>query len=308
MGATLTLEQCTDSQISGILARDRSWDIFIDPPTVLRDNEATLRLPVIAGSDVAGAVPLWGFPALRRGAGSVLLVSGVDRPVERAKIALDQEDRSGRYRWRELAGLAALVGLDELPQLASRLCWDGPPDLMARRYLALVEVLQDAVDAGAVDMVTAEGLAQATSDPESVARILNLAGHVSFSNRRQMIKLFCQVARRESLTGLLAEMERIPPAERLPRLFTRRYPRLTAMRAQVERVQREVLRGTGVRLAEPPNFEGQRFRVSFEVGSTQELEQRQAGLDRLKGELDALLGILFEDPEADSLDTAPGGE
>lgn len=274
--------------------------MFRSPPA------GTGRLPVLLAGDGAGdPVILWGFPALRRippgGSAEVIVRQDPGDLSTAAAIALDLEGRPGGYSWHEMAALGARVGWEVMEELAPLLQWDGAAHALLPRFLELDAVLQDAVDNRTLDLLTAERIARVSRDPQTYARVLAAARGLSFSNRRHLFKLWCEIARRDGVAVSLGVVEDAPAAQRLAVLRRHRYPLLSKLHDRVARVQETALRGTGVHLAEPPNFEGRTYRITCEVGSREDLEARQRGLELLKGEIDELLGLLFQDPEGNPL-------
>lgn len=229
-----------------------------------------------------------------------LLVEGSANPASLLPVALAAENRPGRYQWRELDRICALA--DELGITGIAPLLDPARDvtLLVPRYRALPPAHREALEQELIDMRTAERLASLPSP--LLEDLLRLGASLSFSRRRQFLIAGEEVLRRGTAEDvLLRELRESPPEGRFGIVMGRRYPRVRRMEAAVDRVRQKVLRGTGVRLDPPASFEGNRYTISFDTGSVDELRRRLAAAQRLEKELDELLGILFEDPLDDTV-------
>ena len=285
--------------------RDRRFDIF-DMPRVASGAPAFRPLVLVAPD--AGLV--WGHRLLDGMDAEIdpvpaLLVSpdtGEDRLL---LLALDLEGRAGRYSWREVDRICAVAERTGMPDLVHRLDPERDLTVLVPRYRALPEALKTALDEELVDLRTAERTA---SLPEAVIMtLLDLSRQISFSRRRQMLVAVEEILRRDGPSGnrpaesLLESLDAVEPRDRFDLVMRLRYPRLTRMESLVESVRRETLGGTGVNLEPPARFEGERFRISFDIRSVDELRRRLAAIQKLEHRLDDLLEILFEDAHDDTL-------
>lgn len=228
-------------------------------------------------------------------------------------LALAMERRPGRYSWAELDRICAFAaslerrgrcvspgGVRFEERLAEYLDPDRDSCPLLARYRQLPAALQEALERRQVDMRTAERVA--TIGPTFLPDLLAAGTSLSFSRRRQFLTACADLLRRgadgRELIRTLREAE---PDHRFDLVMEQRYPRLLRMRNAVERVRKTTLRGTGITLEPPPSFEGDRYRISFEVRSTTELKKRLLAARKLEKELDELLGILFQDDFDDLL-------
>ncbi|WP_076488336.1 hypothetical protein [Alkalispirochaeta americana] len=255
---------------------------------------------------------VWGHCLLERLSGDDLLPA-VLVDMEKGdssllRTALAQEARAGRYSWREM---------DRIYQAAREIGADDPDDLVSPsrpvgplivRYRALPERLQEALERDLLDMRTAERVSGLPG--ELLRSVLELAEPLSFSRRRQFLTAaddLCRGGKKASLEEILRAFSRENAGsggraeEAFRELLNCRYPRLRRLEGAVQAVQQGLLRGSGVRLEPPPRFEGSRYRISFEVGSVDELRRRLGAVQKMEHELDELLELLFQDPLDDSL-------
>jgi hypothetical protein len=213
------------------------------------------------------------------------------------------EGRAGRYSWREVAALRRLcrdLAVEIDAELSRQVTGDAAFAVKAERFAALPAALQGALQEALIDLRTAESLAHyASGDPGTLQRILDATRSISFSRRRQVLRLALENARRETpdaggLGDRVAELvhEAAAASDPVDALTRRRYPKLTALSDRFESIRTEALDGTGVRLTPPPYFEGDRFEVAFSFATAEELARKLAALDTLKartGELQDLL-------------------
>lgn len=255
---------------------------------------------------------VWGWPIIDRAAElgiEELPTLSIEGDAPRAlQAALDLEDRPGAYSWRELAAIHALCGelsIQVDPELSRRITGDGGFTVKARRFLALPGSLQETLAEGVIDLRTAEYIARHVPAPE--AGLFSSLEDLSFSRRRQLLRLAVDVLRREERdAGAAGESPAAGRGERLRELLEdaraggdplealsrRRYPELTQLQERFEEIRREALGGSGVELSPPRYFEGERFQVQFSFSGEEELERRIEALGRLKehsGELQDLL-------------------
>ncbi len=290
-----------------------------------------LHPPLPVAADTSGTV-VWGWPIIREAKRQGLRQLSV-APIEVSNretvhLALRLENRAGGYSWREVAAIRRLcrdlaVEIDE--ELSRQVTGDAAFAVKAERFTALPPVLQEALQGALVDLRTAESLAHyLPGDTATLQRVLDATRGISFSRRRQVLRLAIENARREAagretargeaaardstaapesstetpggadLGDTVAEMVREAAAASDPvdALMRRRYPKLTALSDRFESIRNEVLEGTGIRLTPPPYFEGDRFEVTFSFATADEFGRKLAALDTLKartGELQDLL-------------------
>ncbi|MFP4429966.1 MAG: hypothetical protein ACOCW6_00380 [Spirochaetota bacterium] len=272
------------------------------PPVVYCSEEA-------AGAWGAGPGPVvvWGWPVLRLVAGSGGdSIYAHERPLgprEALLLALALEGRTGSYSWEEMHRIVAYCerfALDVDPEVSRAAVGDGGLVFRVERYRALPPLLRGALDRGAIDLKTAEALSPPATEgnrrDEVLGKLLSAGEGLSHSNRRKLLLIAREllVSRRSDPRELIRVVEATAdaPEELLSQLRALRYPELTGMVRQLNRFTEEHLRGTGVRLEAPPNFEGRRFTVSFDFADSREYSARLAALGRAGERLEAILDLL----------------
>jgi hypothetical protein len=169
---------------------------------------------------------------------------------------------------------------------------EADPWQVVERYRALPAVLADAVDRNLIDLRTAEAIPGDLAI--SAGRLIPLLSALSYSNRRQALRMAVELLRGGAvLEELVQEISRLSPKEVIPVLRHRRYPVLTDLERRFDSVRRGALSGTGVTLAPPNNFEGDRFQISFTFRNGTELRSRIDATRRLEDNMDELLDLLF---------------
>jgi hypothetical protein len=280
-----------------MLARSDAFERF---PEEIGDYDDE-RVPVIA-DDVA---IIWGRSIVERsveepGVGTIPAVALVTpKPIEMIRAALAMERRAGHYSIDEIARIVDIcrslgVATTEVVDLIAP---DREIDERVSRYRALPDAIAALVTAGVCDLNTADRLATVPCD--IVDRLACFVDRLSFSNRRRAFEYIVEITVRDGAPAVREMIERLAaiddPKERLDTVRRVRYPTIAGFEARAERVRSRVLRGTGVRLDVPQNFEGDRYTVSFDFASTAQLERRVAALQRLVDESDGLLELLFGD-------------
>lgn len=275
-------------------------------------------LPVVATTDLDRIDPaetelVWGHgvvDAAKPGDTSLvpaLALIGAN-PLDLVRFALRTEGRAGAYGWEEQRRIAEYcernrINLEAVCDLVDP---DGDYTHNLERYRALSPELRSWVNRGVCDLRTAERI---TSIPKDRMRSIEfIMQRLSFSNRRRFLVMAQEVVRRDgaaSLQDILGDSSsagegsgETPDAGEdsaaiLERLRRVRYPEYSTFEATLERVNHEHLRGTGVRVDAPKNFEGGALTVSFSFSSPAELERRLRGAHRITEKSDELLGLLF---------------
>ncbi len=255
-----------------------------------------------AGDRAESGAVLWGWGLLRHAAAcglSRLAVRHVTCDAREAiLLMLELEGGGGReadYSWAELAALSDLcasLGVELDREISRAATGDGALAAKLARYRALPEQLGADLDAGRVDLRTAEQLAAHAADEacDAVAR----TEHLSFSKRRQLLRLAVETLRREQRRpqqsrgsgGALSLVDLIDDAMAHPdpvsAISKRRYPSFTELSDRLDTIRVETIEKSGVELSEPPYFEGERYTVQFSFANGEELERRIAALERLK--------------------------
>jgi hypothetical protein len=285
---------------------DSTFDLFSEQPGVAVWAEETPHLrPAIV---TTGRQLVWGFhyrPIWHRLASREFPVLGIgdgdldDGSVPIAEAlgcALAAENRTGEFQLSELDRVRTLLesrgAESSWGDIVDLLSVEADPWQMVERYRALPAVLADAVDRDLIDLRTAEAIPGDLAI--SAGRLIPLLSALSYSNRRQALRMAVELLRGGAvLEELVQEISRLSPKEVMPVLRRRRYPVLTELERRFDSVRRGALSGTGVTLAPPNNFEGDRFQISFTFRNGTELRSRLDATRRLEDNMDELLDLLF---------------
>jgi hypothetical protein len=275
---------------------NRTYDLFHPPATGQTRQDALVR-PVIIGA--AGEI-VWGFRYRElwdADPNTTFPVLEVDRDGCAVQVALVAENRPGGYRLSELSRIRSLLegsdaGEERWRALLPRLGDDTDPTVLVERFRVLHPGIAREVDAGQIDLRTAEAIP--TELAGAAETILPLFRSLSFSNRRQALRMSVELLRSNVSVGTIVEgLEAVPATEVVRWLRERRYPTLTAMERRLSEVRSRTLRGTGVEIHPPVAFEGDRYEIRFSFRSLAELRARTAATLRLEDEIDELMDLLF---------------
>lgn len=292
------LRACAASPRFRFFSRDPDpWSGALPIVAVSRIDRITWTAEGVGRIDPAAADLVWGHGIVDAtwtdDTIPVLAVVGAS-PSELVQIAVRREGRSGGYGWEEQDRIAEYCRQNGVAPDAVRDLVDPGGDFMhhLERYRALAPEVRRWVDRGICDLRTAERIAGLP--PDLMPAIERAGEGLSFSNRRRFLVMARDVLQRDGEAPVREILEAGEnAAERLERLRRVRYPELSALETTLERVNREHLRGTGVRVEVPKNFEGGALTVSFPFSSTRELERRLRSADRIREKSDELLGLLF---------------
>lgn len=270
-------------------------------PTSVAMERELYQPPVVAGVEGAPSL-LWGTETLRfaRQAGMRELWCrefGALDALEAVKAALAAENRPGGWELAELVAL--LVYLERRrakPDEELRELVDGTKRGMldqARKAALLPERAREMVLQGTVTLRHGEELAQL---PDALMDVLAGAlGEGSFSTRRELLQMTVELYKRYREEDPEIE-ERLVEALRGkdPRgtLYALRYPRYSSAQDTLNAFRDRFLKGTGVRLDEPPNLEGESFSLVIPFSSPEELEKRIEVAERASKEIEAVTELL----------------
>lgn len=216
--------------------------------------------------------------------------------VEAAEAAAVAEERPGSYEPGELVAL--LDWLDDAGTSPSNrlreLLDGGKRGLLARaeRIRALPELPRGVVLSGSLSLRHGELLADLPEElREAVGRRL---GEGSFSLRRELVTMVYEVYRRREEEPEIADRlrELLEEADWREQLRGVRYPSLHGAEKALERFKSRWIRGTGLLLEEPENFEGDRFRLVIPFRSADELQTRLGEADKMVAEIDTITELL----------------
>ena len=292
---------------------DRTFDFFRPPDSGGAVDYLYLRPAVVWNDRV-----VWGFhyeeilnvqaaalqlvPVLNITPDEQVPVDGEDVQVKAVRCALDAEARAGDYRWSEIDRVVSYLERVLSPNVAGypvptpiRSAIDPARDVLEllRRYRRLAEPLRAALDARQIDIRTAETVPDRLVS--TVPALLTALETLSFSDRRQVLRLVVELWRGGDVdvADILATAELHERNDILERLRRLRYPVVSDIDTAMAEFRDRYTRGTGVDVAFPRNYEGEFLNISFRVRSRAELERRISALERMKEEVNDLVGLLF---------------
>ena len=267
-----------------------------------------LRAGLVPPLPVCSGLLVWGFALLKaaRAAGLERLacrdLPGLRR-AELLELALRLEDRAGSYRWSEkqaLLGFARASGFS-LEELAPLIEGREEPRLEERigQFAGLPPALRRMVEHSALDLRAAVEVRELPEQALEAAE----QSRLSFSERREFLRLLQEIGGRERLSGTQLEElaatalasgrgEAQDAREALSALRERRSPLLADLRRRWTALERGLVSASGVALEPPPFFEGDSIRVSFSFRTRAALSRRLKALGRVEEHSDELLSFL----------------
>ena len=299
--------------VDELLRMPHDFDVFESPPPSSDLVRRGLHPPIPLWD---GTMVVWGRRLLECAAEDVDPQVGLI-PVQRIEddaqavlmLALALEGRVGAYGWRELSRLRELCRRYEIPideELSRRITGDPGFAAKVERFDRLPHQLANGVNEGLIDLRTAESLAEhVTGD---LAVLLGELSHLSFSKRRQVLRLALENVRRERRQAAAGEdgaSERIEAAElhgelrealsaRNPvdALSRRRYPTLTELQARFEEIREHVADHARTTLEPPAYFEGEEFRFQLRFQDSGDVDRGIEALQRIKQRMHELQDLL----------------
>ncbi|MFP4425820.1 MAG: hypothetical protein ACLFPP_05140 [Spirochaetaceae bacterium] len=270
-------------------------------PTPVAVERELYQPPVVAVVE-EGRSLLWGRETVRvaREAGRRELwcreLKGTE-PLEAAKAALAAENRPGEWELDELVALLAFIeGRGAAPDEPLRELIDGSKRGLleqARKAASLPKQVRELVLRGALTLRHGEELAQLPA-PLAEAVVAAL-GEGSFSTRRELVRMSVELFKRyqEEDPGIEARLiEALGSADPRRTLYALRYPSYSGARETLDSFRSRFLKGTGVRLEEPPYLEGDSFSLVIPFSTPRELEKRLDAVRRAAKEIEAVTELL----------------
>jgi len=300
------MEKISLSELSKL---KRDFDIFDSP-----------HLP----QSQAGAAPVffteeevvWGFPRLRNiqsmGGEECWGVRAAERdPVSLLSLALSLENRRDRYSLKEKCKIYKLLekrGAEErADEIAPLISTKGSYLVQVKQVLTLPGPLRNCVEEELIDTKTAHTVSDLPREAVQVylKQMLKTAEDgkqgsmpLSHSRRRLLLIYLYEIVKREGRGGpkavktfsqILSETSMEKAFDKARRL---RFPELTEREEALRRFEETYLRGTGLKMEAPPNFEGDSFRFSFSVNSSAQLDTMIHRLQAIREQSDELFRVL----------------
>lgn len=298
---------------------DRRFDLFVqyEDSTEIAALVGAGLVPAIVVDQPARRIVV-GFGLVRAHEQGLLSADIVVRTEEAPKTGIEQLFCAVRAvrQWRALtlgeqlrvfAAAQTLLAEEvratapekDIATIGSILLGGGDRLAVVQRVAALPSPWRDAVIAERIDLKTAERAQQL--DQRIAARLLEAVAPLSASRRRLAVGFFEELVRRDGLTesqqdqllGTAAEPDSRSAEDLFARLSAARFPERTQMLKDLAGFEARFLKGSGVQLAVPENFEGDSIGLSFRWKSREQFRKRLATLRSLEDHLDELLGLLF---------------
>ena len=162
------------------------------------------------------------------------------------------------------------------------------------QYLKLSGAVKTLVDKGCVDLKT--GAKLVNFGEVICGRILELQDAFTFSRMRAFVVYLNEIGKREGMIEpeladfLDTVLSREDPSKDL---YEKRYPQVADLEKRFRQFCQEQLRGKGIVLSHPPEFEGSALTVQFSLRSGGELSKKCDYLKDISGTIDGLISDLF---------------
>ncbi|MFQ3621193.1 MAG: hypothetical protein SNJ78_09670 [Spirochaetales bacterium] len=269
------------------------------PIPVLRQKKKRESIQVIWGKKIIeGLCELSQHPepsgAIHPGHLLVRLYSEEELSIKEALlIFLSLENRKDRFSWHELESLLLFMQDNSIAlsfeEISQYLLSEGRFQRV-EQFTRLPEVLKILVDKGKIDLKTAE---RVRSLPNSTLRVLEpLLEKISFSEARISLSRFYEISRRDQLE----EKEAVRLAETLVKhpnplqfLYQYRYPQIHRLEQILHHTIHPLIKGSGIKLQPPENFEGSRFTLEFSFENKNQLIRKIEVLNKLTEKIDELV-------------------
>lgn len=245
---------------------------------------------------------IWGFPLIKLAAEREMQTLWcVSMDVDFGKglrIALMMENRRDRYLWREKVNILRFLRnhpeIDIDGDLLGQIQTDGSFIPGTEKFLTLPGHLQNLVADSMIDLKTAE---QITRLPEKVLNGLHtIFRKLSFSSRKQLLLMLEEIIKRDNVSGddIFSLANEVSSSEDPLRTVRQmRYPQLTSMEREVQLFREKFLKGSGIELQPPPDFEGNTYWVRFPWRSARQLKRTIQTLSEMEKAGDGLFDLLF---------------
>jgi hypothetical protein len=259
-------------------------------------------LPVIDDSNIAAFV-IWGYHILdaARNAGLESIycrnIAGKNySQLQKLEIALKLEGRTDKYTWPEKEKIYLFIG--DIPDTANDsllyLVQSGSSFMpSAALYSSLPWFIKKMTGNDLLDLKTAK---TCSNIPEDGFRLLekSITGQ-TFSQRRIFLVCISEIIKRYSMDEKKSceLIERVvsqsDPAAAAGRL---RYPELSANEDVFNKFCSTYLKNSGIKLRNPPYFEGDSYSVDFSFSSRKQLDKIIASLETLRDKSDDIFRLL----------------
>lgn len=277
---------------------ERELELFDNTENFCPDNFAGENYPVPA---VTKDTVVWGGHIIRAAA-----EAGLEKiwcretdsdPLQMLKTALLLENRKNGYSFAEkkrILDFAVKVCPEGCPKEIAALVQDeGDFTTLTEKYSSLSPVLRKGIDEGLIDIKSALSLSD--TDDRCLEILFAAKERISYSSRRIILREFTEICRRDRLDAddRVKLMEAIAGSEN-PGAFTARLrnPKMEEMKKSFAGYNEKYIKGSGLILEAPQNFEGNSYTVRFQLKSKNQLERIIKTLGKVKESAEELFKLL----------------
>ncbi len=245
---------------------------------------------------------VWGFPILckARSLGiselEVVHVTGDLKTL--TATALELENRCDGYSLKEQGNIVRFLRSKgdnrDIHDIEHLIRSSGSVVYHVDQYLQLDEAVKSLVDKGCIDLKTGSKLVH--FGELICGRILELQDDFTFSRMRAFVVYLNEIGKREGMAEpeladlLETVLSREDPSKDL---YEKRYPQVSNLEKRFGQFCQEQLRGKGIILSHPPEFEGSALTVKFTFRTGGELLRKCDYLKDISGPIDGLISDLF---------------
>jgi hypothetical protein len=226
-------------------------------------------------------------------------------------LTLSLENRRDRYSLKEKLKIYALLkrrGAEErAEEVAPLVTSKGSFLAQVKQVIVLPSSLQQCVEEGIIDVKTARTVSDLP--PEAVHIYLETIMEkndvrkqeglpLSLSLRRLLLHYLYEVVKREGmekrkiLETFSTVLSHMPLQEAFEKARRMRYPELSKREDALRRFENEKIRGTGIKVEAPPNFEGDSYKFNFSVNSPAQIDTMISRLRLIRNNSDELFRLL----------------
>jgi len=289
-----------------LLNSSRLYDFFAinydssgDPETIELLKKELYPLPVIDNELV-----IWGFhiinAAVKIGLENLLCRNVHSKKLskeEKLLTALQCENRCNNYSWDEKERIYMFID-KELDGKAgnsvlSRIQHEGLFIKSVSIYNYLPAIIKNFIKKDIIDLKTAKNCSNITKECLELLEPYLLT--LSFSNRRIFLTNISEIIRKRVLDNnksFFLVKEILKEENPFEVAVIARYPELSSCMEKFNHFNSDVLKGSGIKLKQPPYFEGNSYSVEFSFRSKKHLEKIINKLSYLKEKCDEIFELL----------------
>ena len=253
---------------------------------------------------VAGNYLIHGFSILEKAKEvKIKQLNVIELPVKTKKeilyLCLKYESNPGKYSWIEIEKMISFLGeYNTIDEKIIRLISGHEDSLFHEKvniYKGFSESLKKLVGENILDFKTAMKISHLPDDFFFIFSQYNKKNKLSFSERKIFLLAIDEIIRRDDVPkpeavrmckNLLSKKNPIDAVRKL------RYPELSELYRKLQAIKDEYINRSGIKLCEPPFFEGSSFEIRFSFQSKKQLKKQIKVLENLMEKADELLALL----------------